>query len=60
MAKEFYVATKIFMSRQDFIEWCYDRVFYVTTQSAMESTLLVVTKGFYVGTEFGKARSFLS
>ena len=47
------------MSRQDFIEWCYDRVFYSTTQSAKEMTLLVLTEGFYVGTEFGKARSFL-
>ena len=50
---------KYFMSRQDFIEWCYDRVFYVTTQSARERTLLVVTEGFYVETKFGKARSFL-
>ena len=50
---------KYFMSRQDFIEWCCDRVFYVTTQSAREMRLLITTEGFYVATEFGQARSFL-
>ena len=51
---------KYFMSRQDFIEWCCDRVFYVATQLARERRLLVMTEGFYVVTEFGQARSFLS
>ena len=51
---------KYFMSRQDFSEWCCDKVFYVMTQSARNRRLLVMTKGFYVATDFGQTRSFLS
>ena len=50
-----------FMSRQEyFIEWCSDRVFYVSTQVTRNRRLLVATEGFYVAKEFGQARSFLS
>ena len=49
-----------FMSRHNFREWCCDRVFYVATQLALNRRLLVVIERFYVATEFGHARSFLS
>ena len=46
------------MSQQDFIGWCCDIVFYVTTQSARERILLVTIENFYVSTELARPRVF--
>ena len=40
------------------MEWSCDRVFYVTTQSARERRLLVVTEYFYVATELARPGVF--
>ena len=49
---------KYFMSQQDFIEWCCDRMFYVATQSAREMRLLVAREYFYVATELARPGVF--
>ena len=49
--RNFMSRQKYFMSRQDFIEWCCNIMFYVTTQSARERSLFVSTEIFYVAIE---------
>ena len=51
---------KFLLSRQDFMELCHDREFYVATECGQEQGALCCDTTFCVVTELVKVRSFLS
>ena len=59
-SRNFRSRQKILVSRQDFIELCRDKVFYVVIECGQDQRVLCRTQHFCVGTVLVKVKSSMS